>query len=231
MCQIFNFIKESFQTKEFYSRDKQTLKKLVKSKNPSNHQLNVLRSQFFELAHNDSKDVDTIKTVTWLEEINKCLLPVKDKNQAENRCYFSPGDDCENAIVSCIRNAKYSVKICVFTISENVITNEIIVAKKRGVSVTIITDNDKLNDKGVNFSEEIAILEVCNPFEAKKVLEETILASYFLPCKLIVYSDEGSTKIGMTKPTSLIQLLEDKNLEEIASDIEVRLIKCIDQLS
>ena len=148
MCQIFNFIKESFQTKEFYSRDKQTLKKLIKSKNPSNHQLNVLRSQFFELAHNDSKDVDTIKTVTWLEEINKCLLPVKDKNQAENRCYFSPGDDCENAIVSCIRNAKYSVKICVFTISENVITNEIIVAKKRGVSVTIITDNDKLNDKG-----------------------------------------------------------------------------------
>lgn len=148
MYQIFNFIKESFQTKEFYSRDKQTLKKLIKSKNPSNHQLNVLRSQFFELAHNDSKDVDTIKTVTWLEEINKCLLPVKDKNQAENRCYFSPGDDCENAIVSCIRNAKYSVKICVFTISENVITNEIIVAKKRGVSVTIITDNDKLNDKG-----------------------------------------------------------------------------------
>ena len=148
MYQIFNFIKESFQTKEFYSRDKQTLKKLIMSKNPSNHQLNVLRSQFFELAHNDSKDVDTIKTVTWLEEINKCLLPVKDKNQAENRCYFSPGDDCENAIVSCIRNAKYSVKICVFTISENVITNEIIVAKKRGVSVTIITDNDKLNDKG-----------------------------------------------------------------------------------
>ena len=148
MYQIFNFIKESFQTKEFYSRDKQTLKKLIKSKNPSNHQLNVLRSQFCELAHNDSKDVDTIKTVTWLEEINKCLLPVKDKNETENRCYFSPGDDCENAIVSCIRNARHSVKICVFTISENVITREIISAKKRGVSVTIITDNDKLNDKG-----------------------------------------------------------------------------------
>lgn len=83
--------------------------------------------------------------MTWLEEINKCLLPKKDKNEAEKRCYFSPGDDCENAIVSCIRNAKYSVKICVFTISENVITNEIIAAKKRGVVVTIITDNDKLN--------------------------------------------------------------------------------------
>ena len=148
MDQIIEFIKTSFKTKEFYSRDKQTLKKLIKSKNPSNHELNVLRSQFFELAQNDSIDVDTIKLVTWLEEINKCLLPVKDKNETENRCYFSPGDDCENAIVSSIKNANHSVKICVFTISENVITNEIIAAKKRGVSVTIITDNDKLNDKG-----------------------------------------------------------------------------------
>ena len=148
MDEIIEFIKASFKTKEFYSRDKQTLKKLIKSKNPSNHKLNVLRSQFFELAQNDSSDVDTIKLVTWLEEINKCLLPVKDKNETENRCYFSPGDDCENAIVSSIRNANHSVKICVFTISENVITNEIIAAKKRGVSVTIITDNDKLNDKG-----------------------------------------------------------------------------------
>ena len=148
MDQIIEFIKASFKTKEFYSRDKQVLKKLIKSKNPSNHELNVLRSQFFELAQNDSSDVDTIKLVTWLEDINKCLLPVKDKNEIENRCYFSPGDDCENAIVSSIRNANHSVKICVFTISENVITNEIISAKKRGVSVTIITDNDKLNDKG-----------------------------------------------------------------------------------
>ncbi|MAS52109.1 MAG: hypothetical protein CMD20_02780 [Flavobacteriales bacterium] len=148
MHQIINFIKDSFQTKELYSRDKQKLKKLIKSKNPSTHDLNVLRSQLFELAYNYSTDVDTIKLVTWLEEINKCLLPKKDENVSKNRCYFSPGDDCENAIVSSIRKAKYSVKICVFTISENVITNEIITAKNRGVSVTIITDNDKLNDKG-----------------------------------------------------------------------------------
>lgn len=73
-------------------------------------------------------------------------------------------------------------------------------------------------------------MEVCNPFEAKKILEETLLASYFLPCKIIVYSEEGSTKIGMPKPTSLIQMLEDHNLEKIASDIEARLIKCIDKL-
>lgn len=148
MDEIIEFLKSSFKTKEFYSRDKQTLKNLIKAKKPSNHELNVLRSQFFELAQNDSSDAETIRLVTWLEEINKCLLPVKDKNEVENRCYFSPGDDCENAIVSCIRNAKHSIKICVFTISENVITNEIIAAKKRGVSVTIITDNDKLNDKG-----------------------------------------------------------------------------------
>ena len=110
MDEIIEFLKSSFKTKEFYSRDKQTLKNLIKAKKPSNHELNVLRSQFFELAQNDSSDAETIRLVTWLEEINKCLLPVKDKNEVENRCYFSPGDDCENAIVSCIRNAKHSIK-------------------------------------------------------------------------------------------------------------------------
>ena len=147
MQQIISFIKESFQTQEFYSRDKQTLKKLIKAKNPSNHELNVLRSQLFELAQQGS--AEKVKLVNWLEEVNKCLLPkATEKKEAENRCYFSPGDDCENAIVSAIRNARRTVKICVFTISENVISEEIIAAHKRGISVSIITDNDKLNDKG-----------------------------------------------------------------------------------
>lgn len=147
MQQIISFIKESFQTQEFYSRDKQTLKKLIRAKNPSNHELNVLRSQLFELAQQGS--AEKVKLVNWLEEVNKCLLPkAAEKKTAENRCYFSPGDDCENAIVSAIRNARSTVKICVFTISENVISEEIIAAHKRGISVSIITDNDKLNDKG-----------------------------------------------------------------------------------
>ena len=149
MQQIINFIKDSFQTKEFSSSDRQALKKLISVKQPSAHELNVLRSELFGLIENQSNSADVVKLVNWIEGINKCLLPKQeDVKTPENRCYFSPGDDCENAIVSCIRNAKHSVKICVFTISENVISDAVVKAHKEGISVKIITDNDKLNDMG-----------------------------------------------------------------------------------
>ena len=88
---------------------------------------------------------------------------------------------------------------------------------------------EKLQEKGLEFEKEFKVLEVCNPQEAKKVLNENDLAGYFLPCKIIVFEKEGKTKIGMPKPTSLISMLGDRNLEQIAQDIEERLITCIDK--
>lgn len=88
---------------------------------------------------------------------------------------------------------------------------------------------EKLNEKGVDFNQMYHILEVCNPVEAKRVLSENALVGYFLPCKIAVYEDEGTTKIGMPKPTALINLVESDDLSAIAKEIEQRLIGCIDK--
>lgn len=88
---------------------------------------------------------------------------------------------------------------------------------------------DKLHEKGLEFEKEFKVLEVCNPKEAQRVLNENIMAGYFLPCKMVVYQDGSKTKIGMPKPTSLTQMVEDDNIQGMASDIEDRLKKCMDQ--
>ncbi|QAS53080.1 DUF302 domain-containing protein [Halobacillus litoralis] len=88
---------------------------------------------------------------------------------------------------------------------------------------------DKLNEKGLEFEKEFKVLEVCNPKEAQRVLNENVLAGYFLPCKMVVYEDEGKTKIGMPKPTALTQMVKDDNIQAMADDIEQRLIQCMDQ--
>jgi uncharacterized protein (DUF302 family) len=88
---------------------------------------------------------------------------------------------------------------------------------------------DKLQDKGLDFQQDFRILEVCNPFEAEKVLSKNQMVGYFLPCKIVVYDDHGTTKIGMPKPTELIKMVEDDSLLEPAMDIEKRLIDCIDK--
>lgn len=89
---------------------------------------------------------------------------------------------------------------------------------------------EKLQEKGVEFNKKFVVLEVCNPEEAKRVLEEEIIAGYFLPCKIVVYEENGQTKIGLPKPTALISMVENEHLKKFAADIEKRLIKCIDSV-
>ncbi|SDJ34190.1 DUF302 domain-containing protein [Salimicrobium halophilum] len=87
---------------------------------------------------------------------------------------------------------------------------------------------ETLQGKGLDFDTDFRILEVCNPKEAKGVLDKNLLAGYFLPCKMVVYNDQGQTKIGMPNPTSLMELVDDEEIKAIAADIEERLKKCMD---
>jgi uncharacterized protein (DUF302 family) len=87
----------------------------------------------------------------------------------------------------------------------------------------------KLNEKGLEYDNEFTVLEVCNPKEAQRVLNEEILVGYFLPCKIVVYNEEGKTKIGMPKPSALIEMVDNEKLKDIALEIEGRLISCIDK--
>ena len=87
---------------------------------------------------------------------------------------------------------------------------------------------EKLQEKGLDFQKEFKVLEVCNPQEAFRVLNENEMAGYFLPCKIVVYEDSGKTKIGMPKPSALISLLNDEKMQQFAKDIEDRLMLCID---
>ncbi|WP_017726124.1 DUF302 domain-containing protein [Halalkalibacterium ligniniphilum] len=88
---------------------------------------------------------------------------------------------------------------------------------------------DKLQEKGLDFNQSYHVLEVCNPHEAERVLTRNQMVGYFLPCKIVVYDDKGQTKIGMPKPTALIEMVEDEELKGIAADIENRLMACIDK--
>ncbi len=62
--------------------------------------------------------------------------------------YFSPGTSCLNAILEQIEAARSSLKICVFTISDDRITRAILQAHRSGIKVKIVTDNEKLHDQG-----------------------------------------------------------------------------------
>ena len=50
--------------------------------------------------------------------------------------------------------------------------------------------------KGVEFAHECLIFEVCQPQQAKKVLDENMSVSTALPCRISIYEEDGKTSSG-----------------------------------
>ncbi len=51
----------------------------------------------------------------------------------------------------------------------------------------------KMKEKGVEFDRDCLIFEVCNPQQAKKVLEKNAEISTALPCRISVYQEGERT--------------------------------------
>lgn len=87
----------------------------------------------------------------------------------------------------------------------------------------------KLQEKGIDFTQPYRVLEVCNPVEAARVLSQNGLMGYFLPCKVVIYQENGKTKIGLPKPTVLVDVVNDPALKEIAQSVEETLIAAVNE--
>lgn len=143
---------QTFQDKGLTGQEKQTLKALMEEEKPDEHKKAWLRSRIFDWVHSECKDVKSQQMLVWLEEANKLLLATAFP-ETEEQVYFSPGEQCLQAIVSCIQKAIYTVDICVFTISDDRITSQIIACFQAGRKVRILTDNEKLHDLGSDIKQ------------------------------------------------------------------------------
>lgn len=56
--------------------------------------------------------------------------------------------ECVSRIRGLFRSARESADVCVFTITDDRITEEILAAHRRGVRIRLITDNEKAFDPG-----------------------------------------------------------------------------------
>jgi len=121
-------------------------------------QLSFIRNKAFELGrpYIQQGGEKAIKVLNWIDKLVKSIQPKKRNNVISSEACFSPGNSCRSKIINLINSATKSIDICVFTISDNNITKAILVAHHRGVAVTIISDNDKVNDKGsdINYLSE-----------------------------------------------------------------------------
>lgn len=79
---------------------------------------------------------------------------------------------------------------------------------------------ETLAKKGVELNGECLIYEVCNPHQAKKVLEANGAFSAALPCRISVYRSGESYKLATILPTSIMRMVAAPGLEAVAQEVE-----------
>ena len=89
--------------------------------------------------------------------------------------------------------------------------------------------NETMAKKGVEFAHECLIFEVCQPQQAKKVLEENMSVSTALPCRISIYEEGGKTVLATLKPTALLALFGVPQLEAVAQEVEATIVKIMQE--
>lgn len=84
---------------------------------------------------------------------------------------------------------------------------------------------ETLTSKGLSFSMDCKIVEICNPQSAKQVLEVNPDISSALPCRVSVYRDKGNVTLATIKPTALLSMFPNPELKAVAEEVEAAILK------
>ncbi len=84
---------------------------------------------------------------------------------------------------------------------------------------------ETMEKKGVEFAHECLIFEVCQPQQAKKVLDANMSVCTALPCRISVYEEGRKTILATLKPTTLLAMFNSPQLEGVAQEVEATILK------
>ena len=107
---------------------------------------------------------------------------------------------------------------------------EAVTKRKFGV-LTVHDLKETMAKKGVDFDHECRIYEVCNPHQAKRVLEQHMEVSTALPCRISVYEEGGKVKLSTIKPTMMLEMFGAEELKSVAEEVEQVMVESMDEAS
>lgn len=116
--------------------------------------LGYCRHRAFAIARGAVADPDSARVLEWLEDVIKLTVPKTASGKSDKpEVFFGPGDTCPNRVTYFLNQVRRKVDVCVFTITDDRISNALLAAHRRGVAVRIITDNEKAYDPGSDVDE------------------------------------------------------------------------------
>ena len=104
-----------------------------------------LRSRLFHEARILEMGNGNGQAFAWLEY---CFELIEKYTFRFHKVYFSPGTDILESMADLLNQAKKSIDLCVFTITDSRLADCIFNAQHRGLAIRLLTDDRKLFDHG-----------------------------------------------------------------------------------
>jgi cardiolipin hydrolase len=154
MERLIGELDRSMDDERFSDEEKRGLAQMLRELDPPEEAFRQLRNRAFELARIKLDAGNGPALLRWLEGVMRMLDVARTPAHA-SRSYacFSPGEACRNTITQHLREARHSADLCVFTLSDDRITREVLAAHRRGVAFRFITDNTKEFDAGSDVAQ------------------------------------------------------------------------------
>lgn len=94
-------------------------------------------------------------------------------------------------------------------------------AARHSFGVIAVHDlKETMAKKGVTLDMDCRIFEVCNPGQAKRVLEADGAISTALPCRISVYGRPGNYTLATMRPTEMMKGFGAAEIEPVAAEVE-----------
>ncbi|KAF9363825.1 hypothetical protein BGX34_003203 [Mortierella sp. NVP85] len=105
--------------------------------------------QLFDTARSAASTEHDKDVISWLESV---ITPEYRQRQEGNSVFvspaFFPSEENFHQLIKTLDGAQETLDICVFTITDDEISDTIVRAHERGVRIRIITDDEKAEDQG-----------------------------------------------------------------------------------
>jgi cardiolipin hydrolase len=131
--------------------EKRALGQALREAEPPEDALRQLRNRAFALVRERAAESPAVPLplLRWLEGVVRCIDNARaPADPVQASAAFSPGEQCLSLIRSQLRGARHRADLCVFTLSDDRLSAEVLAMHRRGVAVRLITDGHKAFDAG-----------------------------------------------------------------------------------
>jgi len=133
---------ETFSHEGITKQQRRSLLDLAERVEIDVHDYQRIRAHVFDLAQQQGA-----VSLEWLEDAMKVLDKAREITYT-SQAFFSPDNSGRDELGSMLKGANKAIWVCVFTISDNHLSQALIDQHRRGLDVKVLTDNEKMHDKG-----------------------------------------------------------------------------------